>query len=78
MIVVYRSNALSNPENIAKHLEIVEMAIPEAKAIQPYAVAKDSQHKYLMERLLEAIRSPESQANFRRMGFQWVAGEQTP
>jgi ABC-type molybdate transport system substrate-binding protein len=73
LIVVYRSNVLSNPENAAKYLDMVEMQLPEAKAIQPYAVAKDSSHKYLMRRLLEAILSPASQKHFVDAGFQWIA-----
>jgi ABC-type molybdate transport system substrate-binding protein len=73
LIVVYRSNVLSNPENAEKYLDIVEMQLPEAKAIQPYAVAKDSSHKYLMRRLLEAILSPTSQKHFVDSGFQWIA-----
>jgi ABC-type molybdate transport system substrate-binding protein len=78
LIVVYRSNVLSNPENAAKYLDIVEMQLPEAKAIQPYAVAKDSSHKYIMRRLLEAILSPASQNHFVDAGFQWVAEGGTP
>jgi ABC-type molybdate transport system substrate-binding protein len=73
VIVVYRSNVLSHSENADRFLETVDMNIPEAVAIQPYAVAKDSQHKHLMGRLLEAILSPQSQQRFRDAGFQWVA-----
>jgi molybdenum ABC transporter molybdate-binding protein len=75
LLVVYRSNVLSNPENAEKHLQIVEMNLPEAMARQPFAVAKDSQHKYLMRRLLAAILSPESKQHFIKSGFQWIAGE---
>ena len=78
LIVVYRSNVLSNPENAEKKLDIVEMKLPEAVAIQPYAVAKDSRHKYLMRRLLEAILAPESQKQFVKSGFQWIAEGETP
>ena len=73
LLVVYRSNVLSNPENAEKYLDIVEMNLAEAVAIQPYAVAKDSQHKYLMRRLLEAILSPSSKERFVKSGFQWMA-----
>jgi molybdate transport system substrate-binding protein len=76
LIVVYRSNFLSAGENPAKQLELIEMNIPQAVAIQPYAVAKDTHHKYLMRRLLEAILTPESQKRFTGVGFQWVAEEQ--
>jgi len=78
LVVVYRSNVLSNPENAEKHLDIVEMNLAEAMAIQPYAVAKNSQHKYLMRRLLEAILSPDSQQRFRGAGFQWLAESPLP
>lgn len=72
-MVVYRSNVLSHPENAEKHLEIVEMNLAEAVAIQPYAVAKDSNHRHLMQRLLEAILSPSSKQRFRDAGFRWLA-----
>jgi ABC-type molybdate transport system substrate-binding protein len=74
-MIVYRSNVLANPENAQKYLEIVEMNLPEAIAIQPYAVARDSDHRYLMRRLLDAILSPASERRFRSAGFQWIAGE---
>jgi molybdate transport system substrate-binding protein len=78
LIVVYRSNVISNPENAEKHLDIVEMNLKEAIAIQPFAVAKDTQHPYLMRRLLEAILAPESQERFCRAGFQWIAEGTSP
>ena len=73
LIVVYRSNVMSNPENAEKYMDVVEMDLPEAIAIQPYAVAKDSQHKHLMRRLLEAILTPASKEHFIKSGFQWIA-----
>ena len=72
-MIAYRSNVLSNPENAEKYLDIVEMNLPEAVAIQPYAVAKNSDHRYLMQRLLAAILSPSSKERFRTAGFQWLA-----
>jgi len=78
LIVVYRSNVLSNPENAEKYLDIIDMNLPEAIAIQPYAVAKDSQHKYLMRRLLEAILAPSSKEHFVKSGFRWVAEGKPP
>ena len=73
LIVVYRSNVLSHSNNADQHPEIVEMNLREAIAIQPYAVAKDSEHKHLMRRLLEAILAPESQKRFLDVGFHWIA-----
>ena len=78
LIVVYRSNVVSNQKNAEKYLDIVEMNLKEAVAIQPFAVAKDTQHPYLMRRLLEAILAPESQERFRREGFHWIAEGTSP
>lgn len=77
VVVVYRSNILSAGET-ANYVELVDMNLPEAVAIQPYAVAKDSEHKYLMRRLLEAILTPESKNHFLESGFQWVAKDPAP
>jgi ABC-type molybdate transport system substrate-binding protein len=70
--IVYRSNAISNPENPAKYLDVIDLGIAEAVATQPFAVARDSPHRYLMKRLLAAILSPQTEARFRDAGFQWV------
>jgi ABC-type molybdate transport system substrate-binding protein len=75
LIVVYRSNALSNPANADK-LEVLRVDIPGAFARQPYAVAKDSEHKYLMRRLLAKILA--SKEHFQEKGFQWIAEERGP
>jgi ABC-type molybdate transport system substrate-binding protein len=78
LILVYRSNAVSNPENVEKYLDIVEMNLKEAVAIQPFAAAKDTQHPCLVRRLLEAILAPDSQERFRKAGFQWMAEGASP
>jgi molybdenum ABC transporter molybdate-binding protein len=70
--VVYRSNAQSNPENLQKHLDIVEIEIADALAKQPFAIAKDSPHRYLMKRLLRAIVAQQSADRFKSLGFRWV------
>lgn len=75
--IVYRSNVLSQAEG-GQRLMIVEMNLPEAMAVQPYAVAQQSEHKYLMGRLLEAILSGPSRERFEKSGFQWVAEAGTP
>ena len=66
--VVYRSNVLSSPAN-REHLDIVEIGLAEAVALQPFAVAKDSPHKHLVRRLLQAVTTPESTRRFQRLGF---------
>jgi ABC-type molybdate transport system substrate-binding protein len=73
LIMVGRSNVVSLQDNPEHAVEVVEVNLPEAVAIQPFAVAKDSQHKYLMRRLLEAILTPESQKQFIDSGFHWIA-----
>jgi ABC-type molybdate transport system substrate-binding protein len=73
LMIVYRSNVLSNPENAEKYLDMIEIGMPEAVARQPYAVAKDSQHRYLMRRLLDAILLPSTKEHFVKSGFQWIA-----
>jgi ABC-type molybdate transport system substrate-binding protein len=75
VIVVYRSNVLSAIAT-TRHVEIVEPNLPEAVAIQPYAVAKDSEHRQLMRRLLKAILAPDSKQRFVTAGFHWIAEEQ--
>jgi ABC-type molybdate transport system substrate-binding protein len=78
LILVYRSNVVSCAENAEQYLEIVELNLKDAVAVQPFAVAKDTKHPYLMRRLLEAILAPESQQRFRKAGFHWIAGGTPP
>ncbi len=73
--VVYRSNVLSTPEN-AGRLEIIPIAHPGAHAVQPFAIASESQHRYLLRRLREAIVSGDSARHFRSLGFEWLYKEQ--
>ncbi len=75
LTVVYRSNVLSHAKTGEAHLDVVEMNLSEAIAIQPYAVAKESHHKYLMRRLLEKFLSTRSHERFTGVGFHWVAEE---
>src|SRR5439155_5004329 len=67
--VVYRSNALATPAALEKDIEIVELHTPRARATQPFAVATDTQHKYLVTRLLEVISSVSNAERFRQTGF---------
>lgn len=70
--VVYRSNALSNPANLANHYDVIDLKIPGALARQPYAVAKDSEHKQLARRLLQALIAESSFDRMRSIGFRVV------
>ena len=66
-VVVYRSNAA----NVGNHLELVEVGLEGARTSQPFAVARDSRHRRLVGRLLEAILSADSRARFEQLGFGW-------
>jgi len=69
--LAYRTSTL--PER--RRVEVIEIDSPLAKAIQPYSVALSSDHKHLMERLLEKIRS--SRSRFETAGFNWRMDGQT-
>ena len=70
--VVYRSNAMSNPTNVAEHLDIVPIDLPEAVAVQPYAIASASDHKYLMRRFFDAVVAAQTRERFEELGFEWI------
>jgi ABC-type molybdate transport system substrate-binding protein len=72
LAVVYRSNAPSTPINVEKHLDILELDVPGARATQPFAVASETRHKYLLQRLLQAIVARQSAERFKALGFHWV------
>jgi ABC-type molybdate transport system substrate-binding protein len=68
---------LSNAAGSADHLDAIRIhGIPCSVATQPYAVAKDSQHKQLAQRLLAAIRARQSQERFLSEGFRWIDEKQ--
>lgn len=66
--IVYRSNAMF----IKDRYDIVRVDLPQRFAQQPVAVGKESKYRQLTERLLDAIRSSQSQVRFRDNGFQWI------
>ena len=66
-VVVYAANT----SQVRDKLEVVPLSGPGGKAVQPFAVGKNSGHRYLMGRLLEAIRSPESRRLYESLGFRW-------
>lgn len=70
LVMVYRSNVMSNPENLNK-LDIIDLEMPGAVAAQPWAVAKESDHPFLLARLYEAISSKTSRERFESIGFRW-------
>jgi molybdenum ABC transporter molybdate-binding protein len=72
--VVYKSNAYATPGTLARDLDVIDIKMPGAVATQPFAVASESKHKYLVKRLLEALTSKASAAHFEQLGFEWKAG----
>ncbi len=71
-VIVYEANTA----NVREALDWIPIDHPRARAVQPFAVGKDSRHPQLMARLLEAIRSAESRASFEKTGFRWLAGQE--
>ena len=66
-VIAYVSNATEADDE----LEAVAIDIPCAVAVQPFAVSKDTPHRQLATRLLNAIRSAESRERFESYGFHW-------
>ncbi len=69
--IVYRVNV----QQVAKHFEIVPLPDDFSKAVQPFAVRKDSPRHHLSQRLLAYLRAHRSA--FEDAGFIWK-GETEP
>jgi len=67
-VIVYEANIAQ----VRQHVDIVRIDLPSAKAIQPFAVAQSTEHRYLTQRLFEAIASGESQRHYEASGFRWL------
>jgi hypothetical protein len=64
---------LSNAAGSADQLDAIRIhGIPCSVATQPFGIAKDSEHKQLVDRLLQAIRAKPSQERCASEGFQWI------
>jgi molybdate transport system substrate-binding protein len=68
-VIVYASNTTF----VRDALDVVPVDLPQRFALQPIAVGKASQNKQLAARLLDAIRSAESERRFKENGFEWMA-----
>jgi len=73
-VIVYEANI----SQVREHLDIVRIDLPSAKAVQPFAVARDSRNQHLAERLLDTIASAESQEKYKKAGFQWLYPPKKP
>lgn len=69
-VIVYKSNAMAAQSTVDDY-EIVGIERPNAIALQPYAVAKNSQHRYLLERFFNAAVSAQGKKKFMKHGFRW-------
>jgi len=72
--IVYRSNAVANRGNL-DHYDVVALDDPDAIATQPYAVAQNREHRYLMRRLFEAMTNEATKQRFDELGFEWMLGK---
>ncbi len=64
---------LSNAAGSADFLDAIRIqGIPCSVATQPYAVSKNSGHRQLGERLLQAIQAESSKEKFMSEGFRWL------
>jgi molybdenum ABC transporter molybdate-binding protein len=73
-VLVYKANAA----NVTDKLTIVPIADSLANAIQPYAVSVNSDHRQLMYRLLDTLRSTTSRHRFKSVGFRWLDEQEMP
>lgn len=69
--VVYRSNALANPDNASAY-ELIPIADSDAIATQPFAVSKNAVHPQLTHRLFIAITEAAPRQRFDSLGFDWL------
>ncbi|HYG76118.1 MAG TPA: molybdate ABC transporter substrate-binding protein [Planctomycetota bacterium] len=69
-VIAYVSNAAAAKDQ----LETVDIDVECATAVQPFAIGKDSVNAQITQRLLDAIKSAESEERFRKNGFTWQAG----
>jgi molybdenum ABC transporter molybdate-binding protein len=66
-VLVYRANT----SKVRDQVDVIALAHPAAKAVQPYAVSRSSAHRHLAERLRSALEASDSVARFEAAGFRW-------
>lgn len=70
--IVYRANV----SHIISDINVISIDHPLARAIQPYAAARDTLHGQTVDRLLAAIRR--SKSNFEAAGFRYLLNTTIP
>lgn len=68
VVIAYISNAAASRD----HLDTIDIDLPGAIAIQPFAIGKESSYPLLMARLIQAIKTTESRKKFEDWGFDWM------
>jgi molybdenum ABC transporter molybdate-binding protein len=63
--VVYRTNIQSQPD----HFDAIPLPADKAKAIQPFAVRKDSRYSAIGHRMLDYLKA--NKGSFEKAGFVW-------
>lgn len=66
-VVAYISNTAAARDEV----DSVPIDIPCALAAQPVAVGRESKHKYMTRRLVDALESRQSKERFLAQGFEW-------
>ncbi|MDD8051856.1 MAG: hypothetical protein PHG55_10975, partial [Verrucomicrobiota bacterium] len=66
-VIVYQANT----SQIEGKAEVLSLGLEDAVARQPYAVGAGTEHRHLMQRLMEAIERDAE--HFEATGFRWVA-----
>jgi ABC-type molybdate transport system substrate-binding protein len=64
-VLAYRTDTLAEQNR----LEVIPIDSPLSKAVQPFSIARSSDHKYLAQRLFDLIAR--SREKFESAGFNW-------
>ncbi len=73
-VVVFEANTTA----VREQLDVVTLSEPDARAVQPFAIGKNSDHVHLMDRLLEALQTATSRQRFEQSGFLWRGASPQP
>lgn len=66
-VIVYEANI----SQVKDKLDMVKLNDPQAMALQNYGISKNSDHQYLMKRLLNTLTNTSSKKNYLDLGFSW-------
>ncbi|MCH8828487.1 MAG: substrate-binding domain-containing protein, partial [Planctomycetes bacterium] len=66
--IVYRANT----SKVRNDIDIITINEGLSTAKQPIAIGISSKHKYLVQRLIDALSTPKSQKRFKDADFRWL------